>query len=363
MNKYYLETQMLSKKYGQTYAVNKVNIHVKQGDIYGLIGPNGAGKTTLMKMISGFATPTEGEVQLFSEEDRTRRIGVLIENPGLYGNMNAFENMRLRAVAMGVYDRKNIMEILDFVGLSGDLKKKTGKYSLGMKQRLGIGFALIGHPDFLILDEPINGLDPQGIAEVRELILELNRKESMTIMISSHILEELGKVATTFGIIEKGRLILELSQAQLKQQCEERVEIVSTDNGRVAITLEGMGIRQYRVISADTVYAYGCMQRVDEISRQLVERGVAIRRIGVAGTSLEDFYLNTLKGGVFMATSSITKNFIISGQKQVEMFADAIEESANDRTPRVPINVTYLQGADDIIKFMEKRKKTDAASK
>lgn len=116
-------------------------------------------------------------------------------------------------------------------------------------------------------------------------------------MISSHILEELGNVATTFGIIEKGRLILELSQAQLKQQCEERVEIVSTDNGRVAITLEGMGIRQYRVISADTVYAYGCMQRVDEISRQLVERDVAIRRIGVAGTSLEDFYLNTLKGG------------------------------------------------------------------
>lgn len=292
--KYYLQTQMLSKKYGKTYAVNKVNLHVKQGDIYGLIGPNGAGKTTLMKMIGGFATPTEGEVQLFSEEDRQRRIGALIENPGLYGNMNAFENMKLKAIAMGVYNKENILEILDFVGLSSNLKKKTGKYSLGMKQRLGIGLALIGHPDFLILDEPINGLDPQGITEIRELILELNKKENMTIMISSHILEELGKVATAFGMIANGELVMELSHDELKEKCEEKVEIVSPDSGGVVTTLENMGIRKYTAISANTIYAYGCTQRVDEITKQLENNGISIHQIRVSGTSLEEFFLNTV---------------------------------------------------------------------
>lgn len=294
MDKYYLQTQMLSKKYGQTYAVNKVNLHVKQGDIYGLIGPNGAGKTTLMKMIGGFAAPTEGEVHLFSEEDGQRRIGALIENPGIYGNMNAYENMKLKAIAMGVYNKENILEILDFVGLSSNMKKETAKYSLGMKQRLGIGLALIGHPDFLILDEPINGLDPQGITEIRELILELNRKENMTIMISSHILEELGKVATAFGMMANGKLVMELSQDELKEKCEERVEIISPDSGRVVTILENMGIRKYTAISADTIYAYDCTQRVDEITRLLVNNGVPIRQICVSGTSLEDFFLNTV---------------------------------------------------------------------
>lgn len=299
MKEYYLQTRMLSKMYGQTYAVNKVNLHVKQGDIYGLIGPNGAGKTTLMKMIGGFAAPTEGEVQLFSEEDRQRRTGTLIENPGLYGNMNAFENMKLKAIAMGVYRKEDIMEILELVGLSRDLKKKTSKFSLGMKQRLGIGLALIGHPDFLILDEPINGLDPQGITEIRELILELNRKDNITIMISSHILEELGKVATAFGIIANGELVMELSQNELKEKCEERVEIVTSDSGAVVTTLEYMGIRRYSAISEDTIYAYGCTQRVDEITKQLVNNGISVHQIRVLGTSLEEFFLNAVgkRGG------------------------------------------------------------------
>lgn len=298
MNNYYLQTNMLSKKYGQNYAVNKVSLHVKQGDIYGLIGPNGAGKTTLMKMIGGFATPTEGEIHLFSEDDRQRRIGSLIENPGLYGNMNAYENMKLKAVAMGVYNKGSILEILDFVGLSGDMKKKTGRYSLGMKQRLGIGLALIGHPDFLILDEPINGLDPQGITEIRELILKLNREQNMTILISSHILEELGKVATVFGIIAKGELVMELSQEELRNKCEERVEIVSSDSGAVVTVLESMGIMKYSAQSADTIYAYGCAKRVGEITKQLVNRGISIHQIRTAGTSLEEFFLQTIgKGG------------------------------------------------------------------
>ena len=298
MNNYYLQTTMLSKKYGQNYAVNKVNLHVKQGDIYGLIGPNGAGKTTLMKMIAGFARPTEGEIRLFSEEDRQRRIGSLIENPGLYGNMSAYENMKLKAIAMGVYNKENIMEILDFVGLSDVSKKKAGKFSLGMKQRLGIGLALIGHPDFLILDEPINGLDPQGIIEIRELILKLNREHNMTILISSHILEELGKVATVFGMISHGELIMELSQEELRSRCEEKVEIVSSDSGVVATVLESMGITNYSAQSSDTIHAYGCVEQVNEIMKQLVNRGISIHQIHTTGTSLEEFFLQTIgKGG------------------------------------------------------------------
>ena len=179
------------------------------------------------------------------------------------------------------------------------MKKKTSKFSLGMKQRLGIGLALIGHPDFLILDEPINGLDPQGITEIRELILELNRKDNMTIMISSHILEELGKVATAFGIIANGELVMELSQSELKEKCEEKVEIVTSDSGAVVTTIENMGIKRYSAISTDTVYAYGCTQRVDEVTKQLVNNGISVHQIRVSGTSLEAFFLNAVgkRGG------------------------------------------------------------------
>lgn len=296
MNNYYLQTTMLSKKYGKTYAVDKVNLHVKKGDIYGLIGPNGAGKTTLMKMIAGFAAPTEGEISLFSEGDGQRRIGALIENPGLYGELNAFDNMRLKAVAMGVYDRKTILELIDFVGLGKDLKKKTKHYSLGMKQRLGIALALIGNPDILILDEPINGLDPQGITEVRELILKLNAQQGMTILISSHILEELGKVATAFGIISKGKMIMELSREELQKRCQEKVQIVTTNSPAAVNVLENMGITKYTVVSADTIYVYECTGQIDEIAKALVERGVSIRQINILGTSLEEFFLNAIGG-------------------------------------------------------------------
>ena len=192
---YYLQTNMLTKRYGSKKAVNKLSIHVKRGDIYGLIGPNGAGKTTLMKMIAGFTSPTEGEINLFKDSDGQRRIGCLIESPGLYGDLNAVDNMTLKAKAMGLYNKAEIRRILEYVGLQKDLKKKTKNYSLGMKQRLGIAMALIGNPDLLILDEPINGLDPQGILEIRRLILDLSQSQNITIIISSHILEELHKVA------------------------------------------------------------------------------------------------------------------------------------------------------------------------
>lgn len=215
----YLETKNLNKSYGTFVAVKDMNVHMQKGDIYGLIGPNGAGKTTLMKMIVGFANPTSGEILIDGSIDGQRKIGSLIESPGIYGHLDAFDNMMLKAKALGVYDKKQINEILNFVGLSGAGNKKAGKFSLGMKQRLGIAMALLGEPEVLILDEPINGLDPQGIIEVRELILRLQKEKNMTIMISSHILGELQKVANVFGMITGGELVMEVTSEELKDKC------------------------------------------------------------------------------------------------------------------------------------------------
>ncbi len=222
--KSYLETKNLTKRYGSFEAVKDMNIHINRGDIYGLIGPNGAGKTTLMKMLVGFAAPTDGEIEAAAGDHYLEKVGCLIESPGIYGYLNAFDNMKLKALSMGMYDEKEIRSILDFVGLSREPKKKAGKFSLGMKQRLGIGMALIGSPEFLILDEPINGLDPQGIIEMRELIKRLNEEKKMTIMISSHLLGELQKVATVFGIISEGELVTEVTADELKNSYLDDVD-------------------------------------------------------------------------------------------------------------------------------------------
>lgn len=295
MKKYCIETSRLTKQYGKKLAVDNVNLHIEEGEIYGLIGSNGAGKTTIMKMLSGLASPTSGEIKLFSEEEGYRRVGVLIEDPGLYGNLNAFENLKLKALAMGVYDKEKVNEIIDFVGLNAAKMKKTKHYSLGMKQRLGLGLALIGNPDLLILDEPINGLDPQGIIEIRELILRLNREYHMTIMISSHILEELGKVATKFGIIANGKLITELSERELREKCEEKVAITTADIDLATTVLERTGVPKYTVINQETIYAYECVDRISEINKNLVNEGIEVRGITLVGTSLEEFFLDTIR--------------------------------------------------------------------
>jgi ABC-2 type transport system ATP-binding protein len=297
MKDFLLETNVLTKKYGGKAVVDHVNLHIKKGEIYGLIGPNGAGKTTIMKMIAGFASPTEGEIKLFSDKDRERRIGALIEAPGVIGNLNAFDNMKLKALAMGVYDKQSILDILNIVGLENDKRKKTKNYSLGMKQRLGIGLALIGHPDFLILDEPINGLDPQGITEVRELIIKLSTERGMTIMISSHILEELSKVANVFGIINHGKLIKELTEEKLKAECEEKIEIITENTDLASSILEENDIKDFEVVEADKIHLCGNRSKVPAINRMLVQHGVDINGIHVIGSSLENYYLSCIGNG------------------------------------------------------------------
>ena len=234
---YAVETNCLTKKFHHHVAVSQINMHVKRGEIYGFIGRNGAGKTTCMKMLCGLSTQTDGEIRLFGKQGAEtkaymERIGNLIENPGLYPNMTGYENLKCKCIAMGIYKKGYIEEILKQVGLENDRKKKVKNYSLGMKQRLGIGMALVGEPDLLILDEPINGLDPQGIAEIRDTLKRLNQKKGITILISSHILEELYKVADTFGIINQGELILELSKEELEKRCSDYIEIQTEDAQR-----------------------------------------------------------------------------------------------------------------------------------
>ena len=297
MNDYLLQTVCLTKIYGKQKAVDSLSLNVKKGAIYGLIGRNGAGKTTFMKMISGLAAPTSGEIRLFGD-DATRvytqqhRVGALIEAPGIYGDMTAFDNMRMKAIAMGVYNRDKINELLDLVGLLETRGKRAGKFSLGMKQRLGIAMSMIGTPDMLVLDEPINGLDPQGIIEIRGVIAKLSREYGITIIISSHILDELSRIATHYAIINEGRLIQELSKEELLDKCSECIEIKSDSVKEICIALEEMGCGDYEVCDNVTIRVNNCCDRLGEINIELARRGIVINGISLKQESLQDFFVN-----------------------------------------------------------------------
>ena len=289
-----LETVNLSKKYGKKFAVDNVNIHIEKGTIYGLIGPNGAGKTTIMKMITGFASPTSGSIVFEDGEFDPSRIGVLIEAPGLYDNLTAFENMKVKAIALGLYNPEKIKEILEFVGLEPASRKKTKAFSLGMKQRLGIALAIIGNSEFLVLDEPINGLDPQGISELRTLFIRLKEERGMSILISSHILEELGKVADRFGVINFGHMICEVSAEELKDKCDSKVEIITGNPQGASVVLEKMGIIKYSIISDNTIHVFEGLDRTEEMITNLVRSDVLISSCRIVGISIEDYYLDLI---------------------------------------------------------------------
>ena len=299
---YILETKNLTKQYGRQKAVDSVSLHVRQGDIYGLIGRNGAGKTTIMKMISGLAAPTEGSFSIFGHEGRTAelymsRLGTLIEAPGIYPNMTARANLKIKCLAMGVRKKNEIDELLEIVGLADTGRKRVKNFSLGMKQRLGIALALVGEPDILILDEPINGLDPQGIAEVRETLARLNREKNITFIISSHILEELSKIATNYGIINDGVLIKEMTREQLLTECSERIELKTNDTARACTVLDQMGISKYKVVDADTIQIFERLDDGGSITMALAENDVKTMGITVKNEALEDYYLELTGGG------------------------------------------------------------------
>lgn len=297
MSEYVIKTSELVKQFKDYKAVNAVSLHVEKGAIYGFIGRNGAGKTTFLKMIAGLSEPTSGEIEVFGHTGKDRkcvldRIGVLIEAPGLYLDMNAFDNLRMKAECMGLYRKEYINEILAIVGLSEVGNKKVKNFSLGMKQRLGIGLALVGNPDLLILDEPINGLDPQGIVEIRETILRLNHEKHITVLISSHILEELSKLVSHYGIIHEGVLIEELTRAELLEKCEERIKLCTENTNLACTLLEQYGIQKYKVVNQTTIHVYERLDEVAQINAYLVKHDVLVSEIAIRNESLEKYFMN-----------------------------------------------------------------------
>ena len=296
-----LQTKALTKQYGHQKAVDNVDIHIKKGAIYGFIGRNGAGKTTCMRMIGGLAKPTSGEISMFgyAGKDLSKvrsRVGCLIEAPGVYPNMTAKENIEMKCRLFGISKKGYAEGILDKVGLLNVGKKKTKNFSLGMKQRLGIGMALVGEPDLLVLDEPINGLDPQGIAEVRDTIQRLRDERNMTILISSHILEELSKIATDYGIIHNGSLLQELTSEELMKRCSERIEIELIHPEQAVPILDRMGFTNYQVTDKSHIHIFERLNESANVNMELAKAGILVNGISITSEELETYFLN-LTGG------------------------------------------------------------------
>ena len=302
MSELLLQTRALTKQYGRHRAVDQVSMHIKKGAIYGFIGRNGAGKTTTLRMISGLASPTAGEIELFGcrgrELSRIRsRVGCLIEGPGLYGSMSARDNLKMKSMLLGVYKRGYEEELLDIVGLGGVGKKPVKRYSLAMKERLGIAVAVVGESDLLVLEAPINGLDPQGIAEVRDTVLKLNRERNMTILISSHILEELSKIATDYGIIHNGTLLQELTNEELMEKCSERLEVTLDDPERAVPVMDRLGIKRYQVADREHIYIFERLEESAALNMPFAKTGIPVRGIFVTNGELETYFLKLTGGG------------------------------------------------------------------
>lgn len=301
MSELLLETMGLTKQYGHQKAVDHIDLHIPKGAIYGFIGRNGAGKTTCLRMICNLSRPTGGEIRVFGYSGRTlrsmrSRIGCLIENPGLYGNMTAYENLKIKCQLFGIHKKNYIETILNQVGLQHTGRKKTKHFSLGMKQRLGIGLALIGEPDLLVLDEPINGLDPQGIAEIRDIIKKLQEERNMTILISSHILEELSKIATHYGIIHNGMLLEELTRDELMKRCSERIEISLKNPNKALPVLDQLGFSNYQVVDSEHIYVFERLNESAALNMELAKNGILVDGISIVSEELETYFLK-LTGG------------------------------------------------------------------
>ena len=282
-------------------AVNHLSFDAMEGEIFGLLGPNGAGKTTCLKMISGLSTPSYGEIEMFGYKGKDlqkvrSRVGCLIEAPGLYGNMSAYDNLNIKCKLTGIKKKGYIEELLKTVGLDTVGEKKTKHYSLGMKQRLGIALALVGEPDLLILDEPINGLDPQGIAEVRDTIQNLCAQQDMTVFISSHILEELSKLATDYGIINNGALLQEITREELLSKCSEKITLTVDNPNKAVPVLDKMGFVHYMIVDKNHIDVYERLNDSAALNTALVTAGVSVAQLAVTGMELETYFLSITGG-------------------------------------------------------------------
>ena len=295
-----LELTEVSKKYGKNEVVHPITMQLQKGHIYGLIGPNGAGKTTIMKLLAGLTANTGGEIRAFgslmwgkgSVENRNR-MSFMVETPYLDGSMTARQNMQYIRYVRGVADESRIDEVLDYVGLSDTGKKKVSKFSLGMRQRLGIGMALLSSPELMVLDEPVNGLDPEGIVDVRNMLRKLCHEREMTILISSHLLSELSELCTDFAIINHGSLVDWLSREELMEKCRSYIA-VKTDNisETVACLEQKLNISEYKIVSGDEFRIYERLDELELVSRTITDSGFTITKLTTEGESLEEYYLS-----------------------------------------------------------------------
>lgn len=296
-----LETNNLEKKYKSFKALNHTNIHIEKGSIYGLIGKNGAGKTTLIRVICGLQAPTDGNYSIYGIDSKSKdiinarkRMGAIIEIPSIYGDMTARDNLVEQFKLVGMPSLDGIEEILKLVRLDKAGTKKAKNFSLGMKQRLGIALALASNPDFLILDEPINGLDPQGIIEIRELILKLNREKNITILISSHYLDELSKIASHYGFLDNGSIIKEISSKELEKKMEHKIELKVSNQIDFVNYFEKNKI-SYEVIDGDTINVYG-KHNLSKLINELAKNGLVVEDIHEIEETLESYYMNLIGG-------------------------------------------------------------------
>ena len=300
--KYILTADNLKKNYRHSHALHNFSMHIPKGAIYGFVGENGAGKTTLIRTICGLQTPTSGTYSLYGVKNTDKRIreaqqriGAVVESPAVYLDMNAENNLKHQYHVLGLPTYDGLKELLHLVGLEKTGRKKVRNYSLGMKQRLGIAVALAGNPDFLILDEPTNGLDPQGIIELRELILKLNRQRQITVLISSHNLDELSRTATHYGFIVDGSMVKEITAEELAKSCRKCAVLTVTDTGVLARALDLLGL-EYDILSESTANVYGEIP-ISELTMEMAKDRCRILSLHEKDETLESYYINLTGGG------------------------------------------------------------------
>ena len=303
MNEAVLHTRNLTKLYAGKPAVDNVNMTIHKGDIYGLIGKNGAGKTTLIRMITSLIGQTGGEIELFGENTAAgltrarKRVGCVVETPALYPGLTAEQNLEYYRILYGIPEENRIKTALEMVGLTDTDKKKFKNFSLGMKQRLGLALAILGHPDFILLDEPINGLDPIGIIEMRETIKNLNEQYGITVLMSSHILTELSQIATKYGIINNGRLVKEITNDQLAEQCQRCLSVTVDDMEKAAVIIEtALNTTNFKSVGKNEIRIYDYLDDPSEVTYQFNSGGVRVNSIHEIGDNLEDYFKTIIEG-------------------------------------------------------------------
>ncbi|NLY21007.1 MAG: ABC transporter ATP-binding protein [Tissierellia bacterium] len=303
MNEKVLSLRGVTKKYKSRRVVNEVNLDINRGEIVGLIGKNGAGKTTILRMIAGLADSNSGEIELFGKTSKSeqvnerKRMGSLIENPAIYGNMTAKQNLEYYRIQRGITDKESVKNALKLVGLTDTGNKLAKKFSLGMKQKLGIAIAILGSPELLLLDEPINGLDPMAIVQIRELIHKLNRENNTTVLISSHILQEMSMVANKYSFIHDGKILETITAEKLEEKCQLFLKLRVKDVKQTTLILENtFNTENFKVISNEEIHIFDNDLNSDNLMKELINAEIGIISMGEEGQNLEDYFINLIGG-------------------------------------------------------------------